>query len=98
MKKEKNMSEQKIQDSRIKTASDMEKLLAFERGKYCVVLNHQHVMFNQDMFLTKQEAELGYHNLVKSLQAVFKNPNDPVEQKEAEQGLNTVRIEPFRVH
>ena len=93
------MNEQEqFPDARIKTVADMERLIAFERGKFVIQMQNEFLTFRNSPIFSKQEADHNYFHLVKSLQTVLKNPADLAEQEDAQKSLESVRIEPFRVH
>ena len=93
------MSKQQVKvDNRIKNDEDMKKLMAFEQGKYVIQIHNEIVTLRNSPFFNKIDAETNYFNLMKSLQEVLKNPENYEEQKEAIMGLNTISIQPFKLH
>lgn len=93
------MNEQEqFPDARIKTQEDFDRLLAFEKNKFVIQMQNEFLTFRGSPIFNKQEATHNMFHLVKSLQTVLKNPTSLEEQEDAQKSLETVRIEPFRVH
>ena len=93
------MNEQEqFPDARIKTQEDMDRLLAFEQGKFMILMNGEMLTFRGSPIFSKQEAAHNLYHLTKSLQAVLKNPSDLKEQIETQQSLESIKMVEFRVH